>query len=103
MKNEPEARIWATSTDLPDTNQERKRYFLVIEDDGKRIDVELIFGPNKAMSIEPFVPHEMDYTVHDACEHDNYYCVLDDPESFAYQDMWENEQYYLDMRRHIRK
>lgn len=97
--NEPEARIWATSTDLEGTNMERKRYYLCIEDKGKRIDVELVFGPEKAMAVEPFVPRELDYTVHDSCDHEDNYCVLDDPESWEYEENRLNEAHYYDMHR----
>ena len=70
MSNEPEARIWATSTDLGGTNMQRKRYYLCIEDNGVRKDVELVIGPGPAISVEPFVVHELNYTVHDFCKHD---------------------------------
>lgn len=100
QSKEPEARIWATSTDLEGTNYQRRRLFLAIEVAGERHDVELIIGPGKEYHVEPFVPRELDYTVHDACNHEDDYCVLDDPESFEYQDAWLNEAHATDVQAH---
>lgn len=97
--NEPEIRIWATSTDLAGTNQQRKRYFIVIEDEGNRRDMELVIGPGPALSVEPFVPRELDYTIHDFCDHEADYCVLDDEESYEYQDAAINDAFELDKSR----
>ena len=98
-----EARIWATTTDLPETNFQRKRYFIAIEDGDKRTDVELVIGPGKAVSVEPFSPREFDYTVHDACDHEDDYCVLEDPETQEYEDMAVNEWFYLDKQQHAKE
>ena len=97
MDNQPQARIWAVARDLEGTNQQRTRYFLAIEDKGKRVDVELILGLDKAMSVEPFVPRDLDYTVHDFCQHDNDYCVLDDEGTQEYEDDWLNRMHAADL------
>lgn len=99
-----DVRCWATSTDLEGTNMQRRRYFLVIEEeDGTRRDVELILGPGPAMSVEPFNVRDMDYTVHDACEHEDDYCVLDDPETPEYKDEQINEAFFYDKRTHAKE
>lgn len=100
MANEPEARIWATATDLAGTNQQRKRYFLAIEDRGTRKDVELIIGPGPAISVEPYLPWEYDYTVHDSCDHEDDYCVLEDPESEECQLAYLAQSFHLDKQQH---
>ena len=101
MKKEPEIRIWATATDLEgDINYERKRYFIVLEDGGKRLDVELVVGPGKAIAVEPYVPWEYNYTVHDACDHEDDYCVLDDPESEEHELEYLAQMHALDQRSH---
>ena len=100
MANEPEARIWAAATDLAGTNQQRKRYFLAIEDRGTRRDVELIIGPGPAISVEPYVPWEYDYTIHDFCNHEDDYCVLEDPEREECQLADLAESYHLDKQQH---
>lgn len=93
---EPEIRIWATSTDLPHTNFERKRYYIALEDNGKRIDVELVIGPEKALHVEPYVPWEYNYTVHDGCDHEDGYCVLEDEESPEYEEDYLAAMHALD-------
>src|SRR5437879_4947557 len=95
---EPEARIWATSTDLEGTNQQRKRYYLCIEDNGVRKDVELVIGPGTALAAEPFVPYELDYTIHDHCDHENDDCVLEDEDSWEYEENRLNEAYFSDLK-----
>ena len=97
---EPEIRIWATATDLPGTNYERKRYYIALEDNGKRNDVELVIGPEKALHVEPFVPWEYDYTIHDACDHEDNYCVLEDEESEEYELDYLTQMHALDRKSH---
>jgi hypothetical protein len=98
-----EARIWATSTDLARTNQQRKRYFIAIEDGDQRTDVELVIGPGPAISVEPFTLRELNYTVHDSCDHEDDYCVLEDPDTPEYEDMAVNEWFYLDKQQHAKE
>lgn len=95
-----DVRCWATSTDLAGTDQQRVRYFLAIEDGDKRTDVELIIGPGPALSVEPFVPHEFDYTVHDFCDHEHDYCVLEDENAQYHEDQYVNEAFYFDKHKH---
>ena len=99
MTDQPQARIWAVARDLEGTNQQRTRYYLALEDKGQRTDVELILGPGKAMSVEPFVPRDFDYTIHDFCQHDEDYCVLEDEESQEYEDDWLAQMHSADLAR----
>ena len=100
---EPEIRIWATTTDLPGSNYERKRYYIALEDNGKRLDVELVIGPEKALHVEPYVPYEYSYTIHDGCDHENDECVLDDPESMESEALYLTEMHNLDKNSHTRE
>ncbi len=95
---EPEARIWATATDLEGTEYQRKRYFIAIEDGEMRKDVELVIGPGPALSVEPYLPWEYNYTVHDACDHEDNYCVLEDPESEEFELSNLAQSYYFDVK-----
>ncbi|GCE48498.1 hypothetical protein EI42_04827 [Thermosporothrix hazakensis] len=80
MKNysDPTASIW---------NVERRvggptSYFLAILDGEKKIACELRHNPkDNSFEVLPYIPLELDYTVHDDCDHENDFCLLeDDPE-----------------------
>lgn len=88
IKTNPSVRIWSTSTDLPDTEMERKKYWLILEDEGKP-DLNFIFvrGPQMAINVEPFVIHEYDYDERDEDEEDE-----DDYEEEFYGDVDEEDE-----------
>jgi hypothetical protein len=99
-----DVRCWATSTDLAGSPHQRRRYFLAIEEaDGTRRDVELIIGPGPQLSVEPFSPRELNYTVHDFCNHEDDYCVLEDPDTWEYEDARVNDAFFTDTREHIKE
>ncbi len=99
-----DVRCWATSTDLAGSAQQQRRYFLAIEeDDGARRDVELVIGPGPTMAVEPFNVRDMNYTVHDSCDHENEYCVLEDPDTPEYEDERVNEAFFFDTREHTQE
>jgi hypothetical protein len=80
---EPAARCWATHTDLAGSQMERKKYYVIIEDEGKP-DLQLIIvrGPGAAIAVEPYVTHEYDYDDFDPDEEEDeeeeYYYDRDD-------------------------
>lgn len=61
----PTAHIWATSTDLPGTDKERKQYFILIEDGEKTIRFSLHVHADGMIQAEPYVVHEIDYWDYD--------------------------------------
>jgi len=81
MSTQPEATLWATSTDLKDSQYERKRYFILIRDSERTINFSLVHTPfTNAMVAEPYGPPDYDYTIHDHCDYEADECVLDDPD-----------------------
>ena len=57
-------------------------YYIALVDGEKTVSFILKHDASKNEVIaEPYKPVEFDYTVHDGCEHNDDYCVLDDPES----------------------
>lgn len=89
-----DAVLWHVDVELVGTKLERRRYHVTIVDGDEKIDTIVLYGPNKLIAIEPYVHHEMDYTVHDGCDHEDDYCVLDDPQSGEYQDAEMEEKYH---------
>ena len=61
----PKAMLYATSTDLAGTDQERKQYFILIEDGQKRIRFSLHVDADGYIKAEPVVEHELDYWEYD--------------------------------------
>lgn len=87
-----EIRIW---------NEERKtrtakEYYVLLVDGDQTIACVLKYdASNKQIIAEPYSPPDIDYTIHDGCDHSDcdYYCALDDPESFESQDVQEASNY----------
>ncbi len=77
----PNASVWATSTDLAGTKHERKVYFILIRDGEKDLNVTLTVKPGEySVAADWYRAADYDYTIHDFCDHDNFECVLDDPD-----------------------
>lgn len=79
------ARCWATHTDLPDSEMERKKYYVIISDAGKPdLNIIIVRGPGASIVVEPYVTHEYDYDQYDDEEEedeDDYtYAGYDDDE-----------------------
>lgn len=56
------ARCWATHTDLAGSEMERKKYYVIISDEGKPdLNLIIVRGPGAAISVEPYVTHEYGY------------------------------------------
>ena len=92
-----DAALWHVNVELPGTKLERRQYHIAILDGDQKIDVIVNYSPaDKKLEVEPYVHHEMNYTVHDGCNHSDfdYYCVLDDPSSGEYQDAEMEQQYH---------
>ena len=89
-EQQPEATLWATSTDLAGTNHERKRYFILIRDGERQINFSLAWTAldNKIVA-EPYSTPDYDYTIHDHCDHENDECVEDDPD---FEENWYGPQ-----------
>lgn len=64
----PQASIWATATDLEGTDYERKKYFVLIEDDARSTRAIVVVGPGPALSIEPYRDSDYGYDEHDEDE-----------------------------------
>jgi len=73
----PEARIWATSTDLAGTDKERKQYFFILDDGEKRIQFVLHVHADGLIRAVPYAEPDYDYTQYD--DEDDY-------ESIYYED-----------------
>jgi len=86
-KQEPEAILWHTTIQEDGGPHSKRLYHLSIHDeqipgDQKTVSAIVSFRPaDKNLEIETFLPHEFNYTVHDACDHEDDYCVLNDPDS----------------------
>jgi hypothetical protein len=80
-EQQPEATLWATSTDLAGTNHERKRYFIIIRDGERTINFSLLWHAHDSLIVaEPYHTPDYNYTIHDHCDHEADECVLDDPD-----------------------
>ena len=77
---QPEAILWATSTDLVGSINERKRYFIIIRDGKREINFSLAWHVNGLIVAEPYTVPDYNYTIHDFCDHEADECVLDDPD-----------------------
>jgi hypothetical protein len=86
----PDATIWATST--PDVGP--KSYFVLIKDGDRRIALEVKVGEEgRAVTADVYTPQDYDYTIHDACDHENGECIENDPD-FQQQE-WIDTKLFL--------
>jgi hypothetical protein len=79
-----EARVWHEEK----KTQDWKEHYVILQDGDQTIS--FILKHNKATNTviaEPFTPPDIDYTIHDGCNHDDDACVLDDPDSPESQDV----------------
>lgn len=70
-----------------------KHYYITLQDGEKRITFKLIVHSlvNHVIA-EPYTPPDLDYTIHDGCDHENEECVLDDPDSGESHDVMMAEK-----------
>lgn len=73
-------------------HEERKtqnctEYYIAVVDGEQVIDFILKYDASKKEVIaEPYKPADYDYTVHDGCDHEDGYCVLEDPTSDEFEE-----------------
>lgn len=91
----PEIRIWNEEQ----KTQDWKEYHIILVDGDTTVSFVLKSNPSKKEVIaEPYSPPDINYTIHDGCDHENYGCVLDDPESGESQEVYEAEKYGYALR-----
>ena len=89
-EQQPEATLWATSTDLAGSIHERKRYFILIRDGKREINFSLAWQAlDNSIVAEPYSTPDYNYTIHDGCDHEADECVLDDPD---FEENWYGPQ-----------
>jgi hypothetical protein len=70
--------------------QYNKEYYLIIRDDDQTIPFILKYdAATFSVAAEPYCPPDINYTIHDGCDHENDGCVLDNPESMESQEVAE--------------
>jgi len=90
--NTQQASVWHTDKKTDSITE----YYCVIVDGEKSISFILTEDTlKKFVTASPYNPADFDYTVHDACDHEDDYCVLEDPESE------EAEEIVMDQRLRI--
>ena len=74
----PNAVCWSTST--PEFGP--KSYFILIkEDNGTQIPLEVKWDAAQCkVTADVYRPEDYDYTIHDACDHEDGVCIEDSPE-----------------------
>lgn len=91
----PEIRIWNEEQ----KTQHAKEYYVILVDGEQTVSCILKYDASKKeILVDPYSPPDINYTIHDACDHDNYECVLDDPESGESQEVQEAENYSYAVR-----
>src|SRR5579859_2200538 len=64
-------------------------YYLVLADGETTASFILAHNAKtKEVRVDPYNPPDINYTIHDGCDHENDECVLDDPESEEAQDVY---------------
>lgn len=85
-----EASVWHEEQKTKDWTE----YYVVLIDGDKRVSFILKHNSaTKEVVAEPYSSPDINYTIHDSCDHENYECVLDDPTSFESQDVYMAERY----------
>ena len=85
-----EARVWHEEQKTQDWTE----YYILLVDGEKKVSLILKHNnATKEVVAEPYSPPDINYTIHDSCNHEDYECVLDDPDSSEYQDMYMAERY----------
>jgi hypothetical protein len=80
-----EIRIWHEERKTTDWTE----YYLVLADGETSASFILAYNAKtKAVRVDPYSPPDINYTIHDGCDHENDECVLDDPESEESQDVY---------------
>ncbi len=92
----PQASVWHTEKKT-DTITE---YFCIIVDGEKSISFILTeYASSKSMTASPYNPGDFDYTVHDSCDHEDDYCVLEDPRTSEFQEVEMNDRIRYEIKK----
>jgi hypothetical protein len=82
--------IWHTEQ----KTQDWKEYYIVLADGEQTVSFKLAHNAKmNEIRSEPYSPPDINYTIHDSCDHENYECVLDDPESSESKDVFMAERH----------
>jgi hypothetical protein len=85
-----EATVWHKEQKTKDCTE----YYILIQDGEQTIPCILKYDASKKeVTAEPYTAPDLDYTVHDFCDHENDECVLDDPESPESEDARMADKY----------
>lgn len=90
-----ETRIWHKEQKTQDCTE----YYVLIQDGDKTISVILKHDASKnAIQSDMYVPPDIDYTIHDACNHQGGECFEDYPDSREYQDVYMSDRYHYTLK-----
>lgn len=79
-----ESTIWHSEQ----KTQDCKEYYVLIQDGETTISCILTYDASKKLvTAQPYTPPDLNYTIHDSCDHENGECVLDDPDSSESEDV----------------
>jgi hypothetical protein len=85
-----EASIWHQEQ----KTQDWKEHYILVRDGEQTISFILKHNTQtKEVIAEPYSPPDIDYTIHDSCDHENDECVLDDPGSSESEDLYMADKY----------
>lgn len=71
-------------------------YYVLLRDGEKTISFILKHNIEKNEVIaEPYSPPDIDYTIHDGCDHENDDCVLEDPDSMESQEVYMADRFSI--------
>ena len=85
-----EIRIWNEER----KTQHAKEYYVLLVDGGETIACILKYDASKKEIIaEPYSPPDINYTIHDGCDHEDGECFENYPDSSEYQEVQEAENY----------
>jgi hypothetical protein len=96
----PVANIWATSTDMADTDHERKQYFIEVQDGEQHIRFALQMHADGRMVAEPYVERDADYWQYDDYDDDEDNDDFYDPCEVSDDDEEEpDDEFYAEIGR----
>jgi hypothetical protein len=91
-REEIQASVWHEERKTRDKTE----YYLIIRDGEGERTISFVLRhdalTNEVLA-EPYSPPDINYTIHDGCDHANDECVLEDPESWEAQDVAMAERY----------
>ncbi len=90
-----EIRIWNEEQ----KTQHAKEYHIILQDGEQTISFILKYDAGKKEIVaEPYSPPDINYTIHDGCDHENGECFEDYPDSIEYQEVQLAESYSYAVR-----